>query len=404
MKIVCAIPEKFGEDFLKKITPYQNRGQVFIQRHQGFLNEVIHSGGLILGAGRVALEALLMQAPVFAMGEHSAPGLVELENIEQNLCSNFGDIGRLKNPENLNLDKIREQFQRFICSDYHVSPEIISIIKKEYDGIKINQSILETYRAALCKRAFPKGIPILMYHKIPEKKLNSRHRIFVEKSKFHWQLKGLRLLGFKSTNFSQLKQAWFLEKSYKELPKKPILITFDDGYQDTLTNALPLLEQFGFQATLFLLADQKIANNQWDLQNDPHETPSPLLNAAERKKISSHSLIEIASHGLDHKHLGLLNKESILHQLEQSKKDLEKELNVSINCFAFPYGDRPTEASTLAAQSYEFAVNTDEGGFHFADDRHSLFRVNIFPEDGFFALWKKTSPWYRQRFFRKHGR
>ena len=52
---------------------------------------------------------------------------------------------------------------------------------------------------------------------------------------------------------------------------------------------------------------------------------------------------------------------------------------------------------------YQFAVSTDSGGLTIEEDHFEIFRVAIFPEDGWFQLYKKTSSWYRNYYKRKRG-
>jgi len=59
----------------------------------------------------------------------------------------------------------------------------------------------------------------------------------------------------------------------------------------------------------------------------------------------------------------------------------------------------------LAARAgYRYALNTDQGGMLIEENPWSVFRVNVFPEDGALAIAKKASSWYRKRYFRRRNR
>jgi peptidoglycan/xylan/chitin deacetylase (PgdA/CDA1 family) len=114
---------------------------------------------------------------------------------------------------------------------------------------------------------------------------------------------------------------------------------------------------------------------------------------------------EIGSHGFHHHRLTEANDSEIRRELQESKASLKRDLQQPIYAFAYPFGSTNPEIAQSAREAgYKFAVNTDQGGLHLADQPHAIFRVNIFPEDGLFELWKKTSSWYRRYFFRKRGR
>ena len=76
----------------------------------------------------------------------------------------------------------------------------------------------------------------------------------VSPNKFLEQMEYLNKSGYKSINFNQI---------YKE-NKKPIIITFDDGYKDNLINALPILKKFNFISTCFVVSNYIGESNKWD--------------------------------------------------------------------------------------------------------------------------------------------
>jgi peptidoglycan/xylan/chitin deacetylase (PgdA/CDA1 family) len=153
---------------------------------------------------------------------------------------------------------------------------------------------------------------------------------------------------------------------------------------------------------IYLLSNKDIAANTWDLY-DPTEESSPLCLPEERKQLTSY--FEIGSHCVHHMGLPSQSPEAQEKELKQSKRDLESEFSGPILSVAYPYGQRDSKTSTLAQNAgYLFGVNTDQGGRRWVDDPFSIFRVNIFPEETYFSLWKKTRAGYRDYFRRKRGR
>jgi peptidoglycan/xylan/chitin deacetylase (PgdA/CDA1 family) len=88
-----------------------------------------------------------------------------------------------------------------------------------------------------------------------------------------------------------------------------------------------------------------------------------------------------------------------------SKLQLEEKLQTKIVSFAYPYGFYNDNVKELAKQcGFEFGISTDTGGMTIEDDRFAIFRVNMFPEEDFIKLYKKTSTWYRGYYKKKRGK
>jgi peptidoglycan/xylan/chitin deacetylase (PgdA/CDA1 family) len=405
--IIAPSPEKFSSPFHTFIQELEKKhpGSVHVQGHISNLRARLSEFDLVLGSGRVAMECLLNQTSLLAIGEFDSHGILTPARLCEALMSNFGDIGSQETERPLRLDEISREVSEFLQGQRPTASELEILRQRaemEFSARLIHDDILESYRAAIFKRHVPQWIPVLMYHKIPDQTLASRHRIFVTKEKFQQHLRFFQSRHFHSLTFQDLMQFWTGKRDYSEFPKKPLILTFDDGYRDNLINAQSLLKQSGYRAVIFLLANHSIIENTWDA--DTGETPSELMTLPEKLKLDS-QVWEIGSHGFNHLHLTKARDPEIRLELQESKLSLKRDLQQPVYSFAYPFGSTNAHIASLAREAgYKFAVNTDQGGLHLADDPHSIFRVNIFPEDGPFELWKKTSPWYRRYFYRKRGR
>jgi hypothetical protein len=108
-----------------------------------------------------------------------------------------------------------------------------------------------------CKR----GIPILMYHKIGDPPEGSKMpNLWVSTTTFRKQLDYLKKRGYTPILFKDLYAFW---DGKKQLPEKPILLTFDDGYQNNYTAAAPILKEFGYPATLYVVVQTVGWDNAW---------------------------------------------------------------------------------------------------------------------------------------------
>src|SRR2546422_11280523 len=95
-------------------------------------------------------------------------------------------------------------------------------------------------------------LPILLYHKIDRIPPGSRYpKNYVTPEQFEAQLAFLGRHGYTSVSFADYIA---YRRGERLLPRRPIILTFDDGYRSNRTIALPLLRQFGFTAMIFLVA------------------------------------------------------------------------------------------------------------------------------------------------------
>lgn len=356
---------------------------------------------LVIGSGRVAIESILTGIPTICFGEASYLGLARINTIKSFVASNFGDIevdsiAPVLNKEQLKTD-LRDFFSNTFLNDER--KKMSEFIQNEFNSKKIARHIFSIYESSYFLRNYCKWIPILMYHKIPDQEIQSQHKIFVTKDRFQAHLQFFKDHGFETVTFSQLKKFKSGLADFSTFPKKPLILTFDDGYVDNLMTASPLLKQFGFRAQIFLLANSEIDSNRWD--HSPTEVSHPIVSGKDRQKWKD-SAFEIGSHGFSHKKITSMTDEEARAELRNSKLSLEKEFQTEICSYAFTYGDTSAKYAEFALEEgYDYAVNTDTGGLLLEEDPYQIFRVNIFPNETTSSLRKKTSTWYRRYYYWK---
>ncbi len=370
----------------------------------GFTKEIksyMQSSSLIIGAGRVALEGIELNVPVYAVGESNSIGILTSQNINDAMASNFGDILPEKRKFNIDASLVYDEINNFLANTNSTHENLSSFIQ-QYDVKNVVEKVYEVYKAALIQKIHPKHIPILMYHKVPDKPIDTQHKIFVTKNNFKKHLQFFHLRGLKTITLKQYNDISEGKISAKQFPSKPFIITFDDGYLDNYSNMLPLTDKYNFKGILFLLGNFNLTHNNWDKNEDPNANK---LMSTEQKMSFVKSGWEIGAHTLTHPHLTQISINLAKEEIDRSKKQIEETLNVSVITFAYPYGDYNDETKKLAGNSgFEFAVATDTGGMLIDDDRFAIFRVNMFPNESIFSLYKKTSNWYRTYYFKKRGK
>jgi peptidoglycan/xylan/chitin deacetylase (PgdA/CDA1 family) len=169
------------------------------------------------------------------------------------------------------------------------------------------------------------NIPVLAYHKVDkhfEWGINT-----VPPHLFEQHIKFLSRGGFKSILLSDL----VLNRAKVN---KPVVITFDDAYKSILEYAYPILDKYGFKATIFVISNYIGKKNKWDInlggKTDRHLSWSEIQYLA-------NSGWEIGSHTVSHPDLTKLTTNELFFELKSSKDHLENKLNIRVDSISYPY-------------------------------------------------------------------
>ena len=174
-------------------------------------------------------------------------------------------------------------------------------------------------------------LPILMYHRIVDE-IDSPDPYYVKVTtkEFDSQMRSLRDQGYQSMTLDELPGA----ARSPSRTEKSVVITFDDGYEDTYSHALPILRKYGHRATVLLVADQVGKANTWDGEK---VEAAPLLNMNQIEEMGRNGVC-IGSHSLTHRPLTDLDPHRALNEIAGSKSALEDMLGREVTTFAYPYG------------------------------------------------------------------
>ncbi len=229
------------------------------------------------------------------------------------------------------------------------------------------------------------GLPVLMYHKIGIPPGNSKiKKLWVSTKKFTKQMSYLKQKGYNSITFIDLIESI---KSGKALPDNPVIITFDDGYENNYIEAFPVLKKFGFKATIFLVAEYIGGDNLW---HDPDTEPYEKMMTWEQILQMQDYGIEFGSHTLHHANLLLKNTDEITHEIQSSKKVLQEKLQKSVIAFAYPYGAGAYDNSIkeiVRNAGYMVACGIKQGKNQFPiTDMFNLRRLLVRGEESLFDL------------------
>ena len=231
-------------------------------------------------------------------------------------------------------------------------------------------------------------LPILTYHRLlkgaPDA-VSDPKRIAVSQAQFRSHLKWLKNMGYSCVSLAEHPEQ--LRNRLAPNPKT-FAITFDDGYEEVLSLALPILEEHGFTATVFAVPGQLGGVNAWD---DGH---AKLLSAAQFKELDEAG-ITIGAHTASHVHLLAVTPAVARREITESKKKLQDMLGRPVTTFAYPYGESTPAVEALVQEAgFEAAYVTDRAPRDQSANPFRIRRVVIFPNTNVWGVWWKVQPWY----------
>jgi peptidoglycan/xylan/chitin deacetylase (PgdA/CDA1 family) len=208
-------------------------------------------------------------------------------------------------------------------------------------------------------------VPILMYHYIsdpPEDADIYREDLSVTPAAFREQLQYLADNGYTPVDLYDLSLAVTRQKA---LPPKPVILTFDDGYLDQYTNAFPLLKEFGFTGTFFIITGFVDSGNSAYMS-----WPMITEMAAAGMRMESHSR--------SHPDLSEAERDELIWQILGSQETLAAHIGYTPRFFCYP-GGRYSDETIEMLQELDFwgAVTTAGGVMHSYEDRFEWSRVRM---------------------------
>ena len=210
-------------------------------------------------------------------------------------------------------------------------------------------------------------IVVLNYHKID----NMNISLSVLPQDFEQQLKYLKDNGYTSITPMELYEA--IEHG-GPLPEKPLLITFDDGYDDNYRYAYPLLKKYGFKGTIFVITSFLDRGQQG------------YITWAQASEMEASGVIDIESHTVTHGSMTEMTDSDLRRELADSKKDIEQRLGKTVNFVAYPTGTYNLHIASLVKEAgYRGAFTIEYGNVDKASNIYAIERVPIFHTEDTYA-------------------
>lgn len=211
-------------------------------------------------------------------------------------------------------------------------------------------------------------IPVLLYHDVQYSYTPDRAVITITPERFEEHVAALLSNGYTPVSFEDVCNA---SKGKFTMPEKPVIISFDDGYDTNYKYAFPIIKKYGVKTTIFVVADTvgKV------LESSVH------FNWEQAKEMQKSGLVSIQSHTLNHYDLTELDRFQLERELRLSKYLVEKNLGTACDMVAFPYGNYNQTVSDAAKRAgYRVMAQVGEKGVNTVSDVNvkPLVRVTVY--------------------------
>lgn len=237
--------------------------------------------------------------------------------------------------------------------------------KLSYDNLNVNNIIsskieLKKSLNYVSKPVSDTFIPVLMYHSISDR--DPSNSLLVSPSEFENEMAWLHDNGFTSLSLDEL----YYSLTTGNVPAKPVVITFDDGYDDNYTNAYPILKKYGLIGNFFVITDYI-------------GTKQGFMNVDMLKEMHSNGMI-IESHTSNHQELKNISDDAKISSIKNAQNFLKENLNIDSKFICYPVGryDESTK-NIVSSLGIKLAVTTEPGLANINQGLTSLKRVRISP-------------------------
>jgi len=233
------------------------------------------------------------------------------------------------------------------------------------------------------QREFGVRLPVLLYHHVGPSRPGIIPGLTVSPQRFERHVRWLARRGYTGICPSDWAR-W--RREGKGLPDKPVLLTFDDGHEDLVEYAFPVLRHYGFGAAVYIVTGQLGGTNAWD--RAPSSIALRLMTANQIRCWAAQG-IEFGAHSRTHANLPTLSAHELEEEVVGSGKDLESILGSRLVSFAYPYGFHNQAVDDCARRAFDLAFIADdnnEGMNHLLTDPHQLLRTMVQSNDSLLAM------------------
>lgn len=210
------------------------------------------------------------------------------------------------------------------------------------------------------------NVPVLMYHAVSDY-MWGINELFVSPSSMDEQLAYLVENGYDAI--------WFEDLAHVADYDKPVILTFDDGYDDNYTELLPLLQKYNVKATVFVIGNAVGMSHK--------------MTEEQIREMAASGLVSIQSHGYTHDDMDVMGEETLEFELSETKKVITRMTGRIPYVLCYPTGKYSNLTLEVGARHYLFGIKMVGGQYNTSDDPFlvSRFYVSRYTDIGTFASY-----------------
>lgn len=258
-------------------------------------------------------------------------------------------------------DRIREKLKNISSKEFVYGLAVVAvclvvgiIVKQQGDAA----SAQPMPTAAVTVQEDSRTVMVLNYHKVVDEHMS----LSVPLADFEQHMKWLQEYGYTSITPEDLYE--FIVNG-RELPEKPVLITFDDGYKDNYTNAYPIMKKYGFKGTIFVVTGFLGVYDNY-------------LTWEQAKELTDNGF-SIESHTHNHKSMTEASDDDISRELAKSRDTIKEKLGVEADFIAYPTGTYNLHIAELVKEAgYKGAFTIKYDNASRDSNVYAIERVPIF--------------------------
>lgn len=258
-------------------------------------------------------------------------------------------------------DRIREKLKNISSKEFVYGLAVVAvclvvgiIVKQQGDAA----SAQPMPAAAVTVQEDSRTVMVLNYHKVVDEHMS----LSVPLADFEQHMKWLQEYGYTSITPEDLYE--FIVNG-RELPEKPVLITFDDGYKDNYTNAYPIMKKYGFKGTIFVVTGFLGVYDNY-------------LTWEQAKELTDNGF-SIESHTHNHKSMTEASDDDISKELAKSRDTIKEKLGVEADFIAYPTGTYNLHIAELVKEAgYKGAFTIKYDNASRDSNVYAIERVPIF--------------------------
>lgn len=245
-----------------------------------------------------------------------------------------------------------------------MSPRPTYLAMRAYDRARM-------FRARMSRHAWHwEGVRVLGYHRIAE----DGNDLSVRPAAFREQMERALEAGVRPVRLDAA-----LDLLERPVEGRWLCVTFDDGYRDNLEEAVPVLEELGIPATIFIATAIVDGTATFDW----YDRPPPALSWSEVEELVAGGLVDVQAHTRTHPRLPHVDEARAREEIEGAKRDIERHVRYRVTSFAYPaglYGGR--DVRLVREAGYRAGVTTDPGVNPGGAGLERLRRTLIYWNDG----------------------